>query len=350
MTGLALTDSTTADPAEIARFLALSDPAFYDYEYRRFRPSQSVFVQAQKDGRLVGTQALVPYPLLVDGEPLMSGRSERTMVDTTLRGGGVFSKLMEMCARCGGEKGLQLIWGTTTAKVPFQRNGFLFFSGFYEHAFLCVTPTRIYMDLAHEKTRNVRIAKLAATLPSLVLRAAARGMPARELQVVSRPYRDSDVDELYTSLRRDAPLVVMQHEPRFLAWVLDEGGRQIERFHAYDGTVLAAYAYVDVTARSSATLLDFAARDPASLRAVIRAAEHHLLSIGTAYLHARYNVMNPLLAQQRRWLISSGFVPVHRGGGFVIRPLAFQDFNYLSDLTRWYITELWFQLYPQATQ
>jgi hypothetical protein len=342
------TDSIAADPAEIARFLALPDPAFFDYEYRRFRPEQSVFIQARQDGKLVGTQALVPYPLRIDGRPIMSGRSERTMVDPALRGAGMFPKLMDACARRAVEKNLQLIWGTTTAKVPFQRNGFLFFAGFYEHAFLCVAPARVAADVAREQPRNLRAAKLAATLPSLALRGASVLARTRQLEIVSQPKRDSDIDELYDILRGDAPLVTMQHDPQFLSWVLDEGVRQVTRYHAYDGDALVAYAFIDVTAGSTATLVDFAARDRASLHALMRAVRHDLAAGGTAYLHARYNVLNPLLARQRRWLIGAGFVPVYRGGGFVVRPLAFQDLNYLNDLSRWYITELWFQLYPQT--
>jgi GNAT superfamily N-acetyltransferase len=341
-----LTDSLDVDSHEVTRFLDLRDPGFFDYEYRRYRPEQSVFIQARREGQLVGTQALVPYPLRIAGEPTASGRSERTMVDRSLRGGGLFPQLMEACAAHGSDKGLQLIWGTTTAKTVFCRNGFSFFEEFYEHALFCVHPTAVARDLRVPQPRNVRVAKLAAVAPSLALRAAGRLRGRGDLAIEPRPRRSDDIDQLMDELQGDSPMVVLHHEPRFLDWLLDESGRDVARYHAYAGERLMGYAYVDRSSATTATLLDFGARDAASLHALVRSAAHDLGN--AAFLHVRYNVRNPLLARQRPWLIAAGFVPVYRGGGFVVRPLAFRDPGFLDDVRRWYITEMWFQLYPQT--
>lgn len=340
-----LTDSIHTDPAEVARFLALRDPRFFDHEYRTFRPDLSVFIQARQGGRLIGTQGLVPYPLFVGGKPLLSGRTERAMVDPKWRTGGLFAQLMRLCTSRGTEKGYDLLWGMTGLKVPFQHNGFLFFEDFYEHAFSCISPAHVAADLRREPASRRRAAKLAAVVPSLGLRAAARIAGRAELDVTSRPRRDEDVDELYRQMRGKTPLVVMRHLPSFLDWL--HGARPLERFYAYDGQDLAAYAYVDVSGGSTATLLDFAARDARSMRTLVRTIVRALSPRGVAFLHVCYNVLNPLLARQRTWLVLEGFVPFHRGGGFVVRPLRFQDNNYLADLSRWYITRLWNVLYYQ---
>jgi hypothetical protein len=167
-----------------------------------------------------------------------------------------------------------------------------------------------------------------------------------ELDVVPTPRNDRDVDELYRQLRGRMPLVVMRHDPAFLAWL--GAGRGLERFYAYDGQELAAYAYVDVSSPTKATILDFAARDAKSMRTLVRAVVRAMSRRGIAFLYVSYNVTNPLLARQRNWLVLAGFVPFHRGGGFVVRPLRFQDYNYLGDLSRWYITRLWNVLFHQA--
>ncbi len=340
-----LTDSLEADPAELARFLALRDPRFFDHEYRTFRPDLSVFVQARLDGRLVGTQGLVPYPLYVGGKPLLSGRTERAMVDPKWRTGGLFAQLMQLCTSRGADKGYDLLWGMTGLKVPFQYNGFLFFENFYEHAFMCVAPASVAGDLRREQVSRRRAAKLAAALPSLGLRATTIIGRRAELDLTSTPRRDDDVDELYRRLCGRAPIVVMRHLPSFLDWL--HAARPLERFYAYDGEDLAAYAYVDLSGGSTATLLDFAARDAASMRTLVRAIVRALSPRGVAFLHVSYNVTNPLLARQRTWLVLAGFVPFHRGGGFVVRPVRFHDNNYLADLSRWYITRLWNVLYYQ---
>ncbi|NVB84265.1 MAG: hypothetical protein HOV81_38165 [Kofleriaceae bacterium] len=341
-----LADSLEVDATELARFLGLRDHRFFEHEYRTFKPERSVFVQARLDGRLIGTQGIVPYPLFVGGKPLMSGRTERAMVDPKWRTGGLFAQLMRTCVSQAAEKGCDLLWGMTGLKVPFQYSGFLFFEGFYEHALLCVAPTRIAEDLRGQQDRRMRAAKLAATVPSLCLRAAGRFAPAAKLDVLTRPRNDRDVDELYRQLRGRMPLVVMRHEPAFLDWL--DAGRGVERFYAYDGEALAAYAYVDLSSRTKATILDFAARDARCMRTLIRAIVRAMSQRGVAFLYVSYNVTNPLLARQRTWLVGEGFVPFHRGGGFVVRPLRFQDYNYLGDMSRWYITRLWNVLYHQA--
>lgn len=341
-----LMDSLEADPTEVTRFLALRDPRFFDHEYRTFRPDLSVFIQARLDGRLIGTQGLVPYPLYAGGKPLLSGRTERAMVDQKWRTGGLFAQLIRLCASRGADKGYDLLWGMTGLKVPFQHNGFLYFDNFYEHAMLCIAPARVAGDLRRQQPRRMRAVKIASAIPSLGLRAAASLGKRAELDVVPRPRRDDDVDELYRCMRGRTPLVVMRHLPPFLDWM--HGARALERFYAYDGQALAAYAYVDLSGGTTATMLDFAACDARSMRTLIRTIVHALAERGVAFLHVCYNVTNPLLARQRTWLVREGFVPFHRGGGFVVRPVRFQDYNYLADLSRWYITRLWNALYYQG--
>lgn len=342
-----LIDSLDIDPVELSAFLKVKDQRFFEHEYLKFRPDLSVFIQARLDGRLLGTQGLVPFPLSMGGRPVMSGRTEWAVVDSMWRSGGLFAQLMRLCASRGAEKGYDLLWGGTHYKVPFQRNGYLFFERYYEHALLCLTPSQVAADLRRTQPGGMRAAKLAAAGPSLWLRAAASVGRRAELDVVSRPRGDGDVDALYRRLIGKTPLVVMRHLPAFVDWLLT-GPRTIERFYVYDGTACAAYAYVDVTDGTTASILDFAACDARSMRALIRAIGGAMSARGVAFLYVCYNATNPLLARQRRWLVLNGFVPVYRGGGFAIRPLRCQDFNYLGDLSRWYITMLWNELYAMG--
>ena len=349
MSELALTASLDLDAAELARFLGLPDPGFFDYEYRRMWPDKAVFVTARADGCLVGTQALMAYPLKVGGKLMMTGRSERTLTAQSQRGGGLFPRLMETCAARGAEHGLEFIWGTTTAKVPFQRNGYLFIDRFLEHALWCIRPEGVPGNLAAPQDARFRTAKAAAALPSLALGATAWLARATDVEVRSRPLAEGDVDELYEALRQDAPLIVMHQDDRFVRWMLDDGHREVARHYAYRGGKLVAYAYADVTRADTASLLDFAALDAPSLHGLLRAVRRDLLARGTVFVHTSYNHKNPLLARMRRWLVRAGFVPVFRGGGLVVRPLRFHDFNYLADISRWYVTGMWSMLYRPPT-
>lgn len=347
---LSLSSTVDGDPAELAQFLGLPEPAFFDYEYRRYLPDRCVFIEARQNGRLVGTQALVPYPLVISGREMMTGRSERTMVSEEFRGGGVFTRLMARCVDEGHNRGLHFIWGTTTAKVPFQRNGFLFFDSFNEHALLCVRPKSAFAEVLRARLTKVHLAKVSAAPASVALQFASRLRRRCESRMQSRPNQSRDVDQLLEDLRGEQPLIVLRHDERFLAWALEESGRRIRRFYVYAGTTLLAYAYVDTSTPDTSRILDFAARDEQSLRSLVDHIVTELAGDGCSYLYVTYNARNSLLARFRRWLIASGFIPVYRGGGFVVRPLIFHDFNYLNDLSRWYVTGLWFTLYRPSSE
>jgi hypothetical protein len=341
-----LTDSIIGDGVEIAEFLALPDPGFFEYEYQAYQRDHAVFIQARQDGRLVGTQALMPYPLVVGGRIMLSGRSERTKVDASQRGGGLFPELMRTCGARGEQKGLQFIWGTTILKSVFQRVGFAFFDGFYERALLCVNPAAAPADLRMEQRKSLRAAKAVTAAPSLLARIVSLTAAGGRLEFRSEPRDAMDVFKLFERLRAGGPLVVMHHEERLLHWLFDESGRTIKRYYAYRGADLVAYAYVDVSNGTTCDMIDFGAQDIASLRRLVHRVVRDLSAGGAAFLQVTYNSTNPILRRLRTGLMLAGFVPFYRKGGFVTKPLGYNDLNYLNDLSRWYITGMWFQLYP----
>lgn len=349
MSDIQFTDSVNQDPLEIANFLKLHDPAFFASEYQIYEPTKAVFIAARLEGRLVGTQALIPYPLTVNGRLVTSGRSERTMADPKLRGGGLFQKLMEECARRGFEKELEFIWGTTTAKVAFQRNGFLYFDKFLEHSITCINPFSIFANLREPQSGRLRVAKLVTALPSLFLRVARIFGGMRGLQIEDTPRDAEDVAKLLEELRGTAPMVFMHHEHGFLKWQLDGTNRNILRFYGYRANDLRAYAYFDVSPGATTELIDFGGLAP-DLRVLLRYSLQTLAGRGVVFVHATYNARNPLLKRARDALILNGFIPFYRGGGFVVRPLRSKDMTYLSDLSRWYITQLWIQIYRMDKQ
>jgi hypothetical protein len=138
----------------------------------------------------------------------------------------------------------------------------------------------------------------------------------------------------------------MHHEERLLHWLFDESGRTIKRYYAYRGADLVAYAYVDVSNGTTCDMIDFGAQDIGSLRRLVHRVVRDLSAGGAAFLQVTYNSTNPILRRLRTGLMLAGFVPFYRKGGFVTKPLGYNDLNYLNDLSRWYITGMWFQLYP----
>ena len=118
-------DNVHMDIDSIVEFHGQHNSDYLVYEYQNNKKESAVFITAVDNiNKIIGTQALIPYPLNIDGKILLTGRSERSLVAKSYRGAGLFQDLMEYCAQCGQEKGLNFIWGTTVLKKAFKRAEF----------------------------------------------------------------------------------------------------------------------------------------------------------------------------------------------------------------------------------
>lgn len=82
------------------------------------------FVVAKEGGRVVGTQALMPITMLDAVGDILTAKSEETLVDSSMRGKGVFQKMYEPLMAYAREQGVKAIWGFTPAHKAFEGVGF----------------------------------------------------------------------------------------------------------------------------------------------------------------------------------------------------------------------------------
>lgn len=342
-------ESNQENSEEICQFLNLPESGFYRYEFDSFHPKQSVFITARHNGKLVGTQGLIPYPLVIDGQVVMTGRSERTMTDTNYRGGKLFPDLMKLCVNQGFSKGLNLIWGTTTAKSAFNKVGFNFMDNFIEHALLCVKGSAVLSDIRRTERRSLKIAKAITWLPSIMIHSifrlfTNRAFKGTNFEVLTEPRSYDDINNLYEKLHDNGHLIHLHHSESFCKWLLGEGNRRIMKYFVYSARDLISYAYVDVTDPSTAVLVDFAALNFCAFHHLISQITLDMTKRNIAFIYTYYNATNRLLRISRLHLFLAGFIPFFRGGGFVIRKLT-AGHEFLDDIRSWYITGSWMMLY-----
>ena len=82
------------------------------------------FVLAEDEGKIVGTQALMPIQMIDAGGVYWSAKSEETLVDLEYRGQGLFEKMYEKAFEVARESNFESIWGFTPARKSFERVGF----------------------------------------------------------------------------------------------------------------------------------------------------------------------------------------------------------------------------------
>lgn len=347
-----LIDDVHVDLEHTAKFHGQSNSNYLVYEYQLNRKASAVFITAKDTmNKIIATQALIPYPIDIDGRIHLTGRSERTLVAKPYRGGMLFQALMGYCAQRGKEKGLDFIWGTTMLEKAFKKAGFLYKEKFFEHAILFLNNRNILTDILSEKDRRLKYVK-SVLLPASFLShnslfyLSKLRLRGKDLNVRHEPYSYDDVHQLYNKIRGQEHLVTISQDEAFMDWLLNKGNRRILKYYAYNAKELLAYLYVDVSDKPTAHILDYAAQDGPALSFLIA----YVISIlkkdrDVYYLYVYYNFRNKFLKKMRYTFLMSGFIPFYRGGGMVFRPLTYNDMNILNNIDNWYITKMWTMLY-----
>jgi len=341
-----------SDKANLARFISLSDPNVFQYEYLTYMPEKHVYVTARDtENNIVGSQALMPYVLNINGKDILTGRSERTLVSKALRGQGIFERLYDECIRTGRVKGLQFVWGTTAAVKAFQAVGFIFHHDYFEHSICCIKPFFIIPYFLKDKSVSwkFRLAQLLTAPLSIIMHSLCRfGKKPKDIEIVSSIKDPADFKYIYDELRKQGSLIYLVQNHQFMRWVYEQDRRrQYLRLYAYRGNKLLAYIHLDLSHPCIARLVDFAESEKGILGYLLVEARQRMKQTKHNVIHASYNFKNNQLRKAVRSLYMNGFIPINREGHKCIRPIDFTDMNILGDIRPWYITEIWNTLYKQ---
>jgi GNAT superfamily N-acetyltransferase len=92
-------------------------------------------------GELVGVEGYMGgYPLFKNGNIFLSHKSERTLVLPSMRGKGVFVKLVQECHQRALDLDSAFSWGATSAIKPFEKAGFQGFQKWRKYYFVGFKP------------------------------------------------------------------------------------------------------------------------------------------------------------------------------------------------------------------
>lgn len=95
------------------------------WEFHNCPFGKSIYVIANDGDKIVGTNCVIPIVLTNSkNELILTGKSEDTLVDTDYRGQNIFNNIYDFLFRQCANKGINIIWGFTSAKKPFQKLDF----------------------------------------------------------------------------------------------------------------------------------------------------------------------------------------------------------------------------------
>jgi hypothetical protein len=96
----------------------------WHWQFDRLLGDKRPFIVAKEGWRVVGSQALMPITMVDSGGVIQTAKSEETLVDSSLRGKGVFQRMYEPLKLYAQEHSVKAIWGFTPDSKAFEGIGF----------------------------------------------------------------------------------------------------------------------------------------------------------------------------------------------------------------------------------
>ncbi|NLT18807.1 MAG: GNAT family N-acetyltransferase [Clostridiales bacterium] len=81
-------------------------------------------VIAEKNGRIIGSQGLIPIRMIGNKRVFLSAKSESTLISKQYRGQGIFEEMYSKIFEIAAQRGIIIIWGFTKATKAFVKLDF----------------------------------------------------------------------------------------------------------------------------------------------------------------------------------------------------------------------------------
>ena len=96
----------------------------FNWEYNSAPAGKAIYVIAEFEGKIVGTQCAIPYFIVKENSQLLTAKSEDTLVSPYFRGKNIFENMYKLLIQECINHNIIFIWGFTYADKPFKKLGF----------------------------------------------------------------------------------------------------------------------------------------------------------------------------------------------------------------------------------
>jgi GNAT superfamily N-acetyltransferase len=330
----------------------------WKWEFQNGPCGKSIFVVAEYKGKIIGTQALLPIILSQQGNDILSGKSEETLVDRDFRGKGILKKLLSRCFDIADKRGIKVIWGFTPQDEIFKRSGF-HISGKLKYAILTINCFQTY-QLNKNKVPNIfnrnvispiikNLAEFFFVMFSfLQFKSKIKKVKSSNncsIEIISN--NDSRLDRFWQYYRQKKQFITIARTSRYLRWRIFENPNLSSRIiAAMINSEIYGYVIVSVNdCDNSGIIVDFCMLDDLSdeiALILMNNAIEYLNSQGAAFIVACYANTNSETKRYVHTLKKIGFTNVPGGSAIVLKQISNDNQlgDYLKDVSSWYITYL----------
>lgn len=324
----------------------------WEFAHRIPEKVELPFVYATEGSNVIGTQALIPIRFLDSDGVFWTAKSEETLVDPSMRGQNVFSRMYDLAFDVARNGEYKSIWGFTPAERAFTRIGFEIPT--HTKQIICViglggtsTITKDRMSLGPASRSLLPLVDLAMLSWSIVLRIVT-GWKNRKIEIVTLENSGEINDRLSKDFISTYGGTTILRDSSYLRWRFFENpyckatvlaavmNREICAYLAFSVDAGGRGQIIDVIAGNSSHDIGV---DRMALRGLISEALRRMRRMGAKSV--RGWTLNDHKFDQliRRLYYQAGFVKVSRGSAVVLHTnfgqAARKDH---SDFSNWYVT------------
>jgi GNAT superfamily N-acetyltransferase len=289
---------------------------------------------------------MIPLRLRLAGHSELSGKSENSLLDPTLRGGGTWGRIYEHAVELCRGNGMKVVWGFTCARKVWAKSGFAVHDTLVQGlAVLNLLPALRVVWRSRRKLIS-RLALLLASPVALIRTAVALAVErGTGLAFTSELREPDDVPAMLGELRRAQPeLVHLEYDRDYVEWrVANHPHFRYEQACAYRGKRLVAWALINATDRDNPAIVEFLFSEGRAARGLLAYVARLLRGRGAGVVVFFANSAagpGAMLVTLARGL---GFHVRAAANAFVVRDLSGD--KSLERPERWLFSALWFEGY-----
>jgi len=192
----------------------------FTWEFIDNPAGKAIYIIAKDNDKIIGTQCAIPvYFSLPNGEIILTGKSEDTLVDPEYRGKNILSNMYELLFSECTKMRIDIIWGFTLLNKTFQKLGFEIPLS-YTQTVLVLKPFKSFKSFNKQRKTDSSLDKLKIFILcyGLKLKRIVK-INTRELgdfNVVENG--DFNTDVLLSKIRKSYLLSSISHSQEYLKW------------------------------------------------------------------------------------------------------------------------------------
>ncbi|HHY20836.1 MAG TPA: hypothetical protein GX525_02915 [Bacilli bacterium] len=323
----------------------------FNWQYGDYSQSENLLVVGKADNSLVATYGYLRFPISVDGDMVLSGKGETTLIDKQYRGLEHNFSLYKNATDEFSKQKPACVWGITRSELkPLMK---AYGRKVYEKPIslmLVAFKYKALMQLGKEKISSnvLRILLAIASLPYLFLIKTVFFLKSwnfrkSKLSVMHKLKNKNDIITMYQRIRANIPdLIHLHYDEEFMSWRIDNSPVPIKQYFVYKGDQLCGYMFIAVNS-NDLTIIDLTFETNVAAYLLVKEMMKLVLKLKPGLIMYYGNKENELGLKSFNILSKHGFIKLKGLNNFTLKVVEYQNEAMLYDINNWHLNGVWLE-------